>query len=111
MKPVGPLFLLLCSMPLHGGITEPDCAQLKSWAGQHDQKEQWQVTSRYQFPGISRDEVLVPVFGQPITRWSMEDFQNYNQWIRECRRQYLQEDDHAAAQTLAIASGAMMRLD
>ena len=110
MKHVVTLFLLLCSIPLHAAITRPDCAQLQSWAAQFDREDQWQVTPRYQFPGISRDEVLVPVFGESVTRWSMEDFRNLTQWMRECRQQFLQEEDRAAARTLATASAAMMRL-
>ncbi|BAZ94022.1 cell division GTPase [Thiohalobacter thiocyanaticus] len=110
MKYVVSLYLLLCSIPLHAGITEPDCTQLLSWAAQHDQKQQWQVTPRYQFPGISRDEVLMPLFGESVTRWSMEDFRNLSQWMRTCRQQFLQDGDPAAARTLATASGAMMRL-
>ncbi|HSH29483.1 MAG TPA: hypothetical protein VK971_06195 [Thiohalobacter sp.] len=104
------MFLLLCSIPLHAGITEPGCAQLLSWAAQHDQKTQWQVTPRHQFPDISRDEVLVPVFGESVTHWSMEDFRNLSQWMRACRQQFLQAGDRAAARTLATAGGAMMRL-
>lgn len=109
MKHVVTLFLLLSSIPLHAGITEPGCDRLRTWAARFDQGDTWQATPRYQFPGISRDEVLAPVFGESITRWSMDDFRNFNQWMGECRRQLVQQD-RAAAQSLAIANGAMMRL-
>lgn len=110
MKYVIALFLLLSSFPLHAGITKPDCDRLQTWAARFDREDTWQVTPRYHFPGISRDEILEPVFGESITRWSMDDFRNLTQWMRECRQQFLQEDNRAAARTLATASGAMMRL-
>jgi hypothetical protein len=107
MKRVATLFLVLCNTALQAEVTQPECTQLQQWAAKFDPADQWQPTVRHRFPGISSDEVLVPLFGEPITNWSTDDFRNLNQWVGECRRQAA---DRTAGQNLTNAGQAMLRL-
>lgn len=94
------LILLNAASQSWSALKQPQCPALKDWAGAINAGASVDVVPGVTLNSAFANDLITPLFGQPVRQWTRDDFNSLSLWLTNCRREAMSAKDNASGDTL-----------
>jgi hypothetical protein len=93
------LILLSASSQSWSALQQPQCPALKDWAAAINTGDSFDVVPGVTLNSAFANDVITPLFGQSVRKWTRDDFNSLSLWLTNCRREAMSAKDRVSGDT------------